>query len=89
MCAYKQFSKYDRNTIEGALDDGLSFRKIGDMTGRAASSIMGEHTRADGHICRAAMVRFGITLILQPGSFVTSGNRIRPAGAISTVPDMR
>jgi IS30 family transposase len=42
MCAYKQFSKYDRNTIEGALDDGLSFRKIGKITGRAASSISRE-----------------------------------------------
>jgi IS30 family transposase len=42
MCAYRQLSMYDRNTIERGLSDGLSLRKVAKMTGRATTSISRE-----------------------------------------------
>lgn len=42
MCAYKQFSMYDRKIIEEGLNDGLSFRMIAQMINRSASSISRE-----------------------------------------------
>jgi len=42
MCAYKQFSLFERNRIEEGLNEHLSFRKIADMLGRQTSSISRE-----------------------------------------------
>jgi IS30 family transposase len=42
MCAYKQFSMYDRRIIEEGLNDKLSFRMIAKMLERSASSISRE-----------------------------------------------
>jgi IS30 family transposase len=42
MCAYKQFSMYDRRIVEEGLNDGLSFRTIAKTLGRAASSVVRE-----------------------------------------------